>query len=129
MSTAPTEQPAVSIRPAVLAFPQAPHGIEVAQIEWASTAQGNANMVTRFAILEDLSLRPAPAKLPGKPVGELIEGLLLIRRGVRVHEPGEPWIIEAQGRKENAQAGNSSAHRCLRVLLAAAWSAEVASFS
>ena len=47
-------------------------------------------VVPRFAILDDLSLRPTPAKLPGKPVGELIEGLLLIRRGVRVHEPSEP---------------------------------------
>jgi hypothetical protein len=47
-------------------------------------------MVPRLAILDDLSLGPTPAKLPGKPVGELIERLLLIRRGVCVYEPSEP---------------------------------------
>jgi hypothetical protein len=79
----------------LLAFPQAPHGIEVAQDQNGLSTRTRAsplgkNVVTRFAILEDLTLRPAPAKLPGKPVGELIEGLLVIRRGVRVHEPTEP---------------------------------------
>jgi hypothetical protein len=47
-------------------------------------------MVTRFAILDSLNLRAASAKLPGKPVDELIKGLLLIRWGVRVYEPSEP---------------------------------------
>jgi hypothetical protein len=47
-------------------------------------------MVTGFAILDNLNLRTAFAKLPGKPVGELIKGLLLIRRAVRVYEPSEP---------------------------------------
>jgi hypothetical protein len=77
-----------------LTFLQAPDRIEMTQNQnrFAATRAlpTGDQVVTRVSILDDLNLCPASLKLPGKPIGELIQWLFLIRRGVRVHKPSEP---------------------------------------